>query len=210
MITFKLDNKQIHMPSSWEDLTFSQYIKIMEGQKDIPGIISVLTGIDVEVLRKAEIKGLDMVIQSIAFLNKPPKFDGVCSQVGKYKLPLNSKGEFNIQFESLAQFEDMRQAMRQVVSNDIKSHTLAYATYVSIYLQKIKDKEYNYDDALKMIPDVMQMPAHEVIIAGGFFFLKLLNSLHGTPTTSPTTPQNQKKNRPASTNSKKHSARSRR
>lgn len=207
MIEFKLNGKKLNFPSNWHDLTFAQYLGIMQNKSGTLGYISIFTGIDIDTLKKAKIEGLDMIIQSLSFLRDTPKFEGNTEQIGKYKLPLNSKGVFDVQLESLGQFEDMRAVMMSIPDKDLLAHTKAYVNYVAIYLQKIRDGEYNPDEAVKMMPEVMSMPAHEIIITGSFFFLKLLNLLTGTHPNSQNTPQKSKKSKPGSKNSVKSSGR---
>ena len=210
MIKFKLNGKELTLPSSWLDPNFAQYIGIMENKAGTIGAISIFTGVDIQTLKKAKIEGLDMVIKTLSFLNKPANFEANATQIGKYKLPLNSKGVFDVQFESLGQFEDMSIVMRNVPEKDIIAHTKAYANYAAIYLQKLRDGEYDDDKAKLMVPEVMEMPAHEVISAGSFFFLKLLNLLTGTTTNSQTTNPKLKKSKPVSQSSKKSSVPTRR
>jgi len=151
-----------------------------------------------------------MVIEALSFLKTPYTFDKGTPNVGKYKLPLNSKGEFNIQFESLAQFEDMRAAMIKTKDNDVIALVKSYAIFVAIYIQKIRDNEYSYDKAMAMIPEIYQMPAHEVITTGSFFFVKLLTLLTGTAPTSRKANTPRKKRKQVTRSSKKSSAITRR
>lgn len=210
MITFKLNGKTCKIPSSWLDLTFDQYIKVMESKGGTAEMIALFTGIDVEVIKKASFTGLDMVIESLSFLKTPYKFDKATPNVGKYKLPLNSKGEFNIQFESLAQFEDMRAVMIKTPDNDMVALVKSYAQFVSIYVQKLRDGEYDPDKAIAMISEVYKMPAHEVITTGSFFFVKLLTLLTGTATTSQKATTKKRKSKPVTRSSKKSLAITRR
>lgn len=210
MIPFKLNGKNLKIASSWHDLTFDQYVKVMESKGGTADMIALFTGIDVEVIKKANFTGLDTVIEALSFLKKPYQFDKSTPNVGKYKLPLNSKGEFNIQFETLAQFEDMRSAMIKTPDNDMVELVKSYAKFVAIYVQKISDGEYSYDKAIAMIPEIYQMPAHEVITAGSFFFVKLLTLLTGTAPTSQKATTNQKKKKQVTRSSKKSLAITRR
>lgn len=210
MIQFKLNDKPLILPSCWEDTTFQQYIEIMKGKASgLSEAISLFTGIDIESIRKAKFTVLDIVIQTLSFLNKTPDFKGKADKIGSYMLPLNSKGEYNIQFESLAQFEDMRKVIARIDGKNVVSITMSYAEFVSIYLQKIRDTEYNYDKSKAMIPEIMGMPAHEVIKAGSFFLIKLSNLLTGTTTICQTTSPVPRKKKLVSATSKKRSGRSR-
>lgn len=210
MITFKLNGKKIKIASSWGDLTFKQYLEIFTLTDDYRLLLGILTGIDIETIKNAIIIGFDQLIEAMSFVNTPFTIPEYSNTLGKYKLPVNSKGHFNVQFESLAQFEDMRAVIKTIPPNDIKAHTEAYARYAAIYLQKIRDGEYDPEKAKAMVEDVMEMPALEVLSAGSFFYVKLMSLLNGTTKTSQNTPQIQKKSKPVSRKSRKPSARSRR
>lgn len=203
MIKFKLNGKALEIPSSWDEVTFNQYKGILDGANDEKAVISLFTGIDGQTIKNAVIVGFSGLIKALSFLNAPANFPGVVNQCGKYKLPLNSKGVFDIQFESLGQFEDMRTLIKPI--KDIQGLTDAYPKFVAIYLQKIRDKEYDYDKAMQMVDEIKAMPAKEVIVLGGYFFVHINSLLNGTKASSPTTTQSRKKSKQALTNSKKHS-----
>ena len=205
MIKFKLGTKTVNVASSWDDLTLRQFLEVFKLDNDILKAISLCAGIDYEILKKSDIiVGLESLITAVQFLNKPCKYPEKTDRIGKYKLPLDSKGEFNPQFKRLDQFEDMRKAM---VFNDkgIVQVTEAYATYCAIYLQELRDGHYSYDSAMAMVEEVKDMPAKEVIPAGSFFLIKLLSLTNGISRISPSTSQNQKKSKPVLKNSKKRS-----
>lgn len=211
MIHFKINGKKVPMPSKWEDLTFNQYLQILNGSDDLLKLVSILSGVDYEIVKQCTVIGLESVIQAISFLNTPADIPGYTPKVGPYSLPGTKDGKFDIQFESLAQFEDMRQIMKAVPRNesrfDIIALTKAYAQFVSIYLQKIRDGKYDPEKAKSMIAEVEEMPALEVICAGSFFFLKLMSLSSGTQKASHPTNQTPKKSKQASKGSPKRSAR---
>lgn len=204
MIDFKLNGKNMNVASSWQDLTFNQYIKVYEPFKDTAEAIALCTGLDADVIRKSRISGFESVIKAISFLNTPCKFEVTITQCGPYKLPK----DFNIQFESLGQFEDMRQIMKVVDFKNPKDVALSYQKYVAIYLQAIRDGEYDPVKAIEMQEEVGKYPAHQVVVLGSFFLLKLTSLLNGTTKTSPSTPQSQKKSKQVSKSSAKRSGRS--
>lgn len=189
---FTLNKKQIEVTDSWEALTFAQYLRILKMGNDIVETISILTGLEYDYLKKANIKGIDKLLYCAQFLNKPPQFPDKPTHIGPYKLPLNSAGVFDIQFESLAQFEDMRQIMGKL-EEGVYPHTEAYAKYCALYVQKIRDKEYSGQKALEMVSEIMTYPASHIITAGGFFFVKLSILLNGTQSNSPNTAPHRKK-----------------
>lgn len=195
-MNFTLNKKKIEVTDSWDKMTFAQHLRVIRMQ-DIYDKISIITGIDKEMLKKAKIKGLNKILYAAKFLDDTPTFHvAKPTKIGAYKLPLNRQGIFDIQFESLEQFEDMYQVMSKLkpfpqegeacpdIIDRIYAHTEAYATYCALYLQKIRDGEYDGDKAMQMVPEVMNYPAGDVIGAGGFFFVSLQSLSTGTNPTS--------------------------
>lgn len=205
MIKFKINGSDIQVASSWDDLTFAQYLEILKPDNDMTSVICILTGFDRDYLNSAKIISLESLIAAANFLTQPPKYEPYYPQVGPYKLPYNNKEkQFDIRLESLGQFEDMRSAMAKI-DGDIIRHTKAYGRYVAIYLQKIIDGEYKPSRVPEVEQEVQSYKACEVIALGQFFFLKLLLLSSGTQKTSPLTNQNQKKSKSDSTTSKRSS-----
>lgn len=193
-----LNGKPIKITDSWDATNFAQYLRILKLKDDKIELISILTGLEYDYLKKAKITGFDKLLYKSQFINTPAIFPEKPTHIGKYKLPLNSLGVFDPQFESLAQFEDMRKLMPVQKDTDsdldkLYNHTEAYATYCALYVQKLRDGEYDGDEALKMIPEIMLMPASHIITAGSFFFIKLLSLLYGTTPNSQNMSPNQKK-----------------
>lgn len=199
MIKFKVNGKPVSIASSWDDLTMKQFLALSKPGNDTHAVLSILTGIDVDTFKKATIIGLEDVLIALNFSNTPAKFDVLPEKIGPFKLPINHKGQFNIQFESLGQFEDMRSDMKGVENTLQLSER--YPKFCARYLQKIRDGEYNPEKAEQMVEQVLEMPAKEVIVVGSFFYLKLMSLLNGTPSSSQSTPQNPKKSKPGSKSS---------
>mgnify|MGYP003428561396 CR=1 FL=1 len=208
MINFKLNGKTYSIPQKWEEVTFKQYLDIFELKDDTIQLVSIFTGLEYDYLKNAVIIGLDDILTALSFIYKMPEFPGSVSECGPFKIHNNSKGGFNIQHESLGQFEDMRAVMNKLPEKDIKAHTAAYAEYVAIYLQKIKDKEYSHLKAQQMVEEIYTYPAFQVITLGSFFFLKLKSFLNGLAKTFPNTVPNPKKSKQVTNGYKKRSARS--
>jgi hypothetical protein len=204
MIKFKLNGKTIQVATSWDELTFSQYLRVLQFKDDYLEVVSCLAGIDYEILKTSTINGLESIISSSSFMNTPPVFPGYVENVGPYKLP-GGNGKFNIQMESLAQIEDMRAILK--TCKDVQTITEAFPKFVAIYVQKIRDGEYSYSKAMDMEKEIQSMPAKEVIVTGSFFYVKLRSLLNGTAVTSPPTPQIPKKSKRVLKRSAKSSGR---
>lgn len=208
MIKFKINGSDIQVASMWEDLTFGQYLQVLNPTNDHTDYISIITGIPRETLLNAKIIGLEALIESASFLQKPWVHEMYYPQVGPYKLEGKGKDkQFDIRYESLAQFEDARATMAKIDNKDVVQFTKAYGKYVAIYLQKIRDGEYKNSKVEEMEAEVQNFRACEVIAVGQFFFLKLLRLLNGTPPTSPHMNRKLKKSKSVLTSSKRSSGR---
>lgn len=206
---FKLNGKFIDVATTWDDFTWRQYYRILVmGNDDVSEMVSILTNVPRETLATATILGLEKVLAVASSFKETPAWDGKCDQLGGKNLPKNKNGEFNIQFESLGQFEDMRAIMTTLT--DIKTLTAAHPRFCAIYLQKIRDGIYDPEKAREMAEEVKDYPAREVMAVGSFFYAKLRSLLSGTPPSSPSTPQSLKKTKRGSRPSTKSLGRTRR
>ncbi len=168
--------------SSWDDVTWGEYLSIVDKNLDTYALLSVLTGVDADTFRKAKITGADQLLAVIQFAKKPMEILKDLSKVGKYNLPMKG-GKFDVQFESLGQFEDLRTVMTTGIKTPedlLKSYTKA----VAIYIQKIKDGEYDGLKATDMEAEVLLLPCREVLTAGSFFIVKLLGLSNGIKASS--------------------------
>ena len=200
MINLKLNGKTLKVPASWEDVTFDQYIKYLRSDGNNLKVVSIFTEIPEDVLLnpKTEIVGFDNIITALDFLNDKPEFE-ITYKLGKYTIPKD------ITFESPAQYFDMKACM--INAADVISCTEKYADILAIYVQKIRDGAYDQEKAKAMVPDIMKMPAGEVLSAGSLFIVKLLNLSKNTPKTSLKQVTKSKKSRQGLTSSRKRSAR---
>lgn len=188
-----LNGKPINITDSWDKTTLSQYLRILKLNNDTVELISIITGLDYEYLKKAKIIGLEKLLYASRFIEIIPKLSENVEKIGGFKLPLNASGVFDVQFETLAQFEDMRTIMAETDVKEAYKLTESYAKYCAIYCQKLRDGEYDYDKAMKMVPEIHTYPSFEVIMAGSFFLTKLWSLLSGTLKASPSSVPAQKK-----------------
>lgn len=203
MITIKLNDKPISIPTSWPEVTFSQWLQIIKMEEGIFNILAIFTGIPAELLAKMTIIGADKIVSALSFTSRKPEMPGYVDSVGPYKLPTNHDGKFNIQYESLGQFEDARMIYKTMEGDKIVD---GYGKLVAIYLQKLRDGVYDSNKVTELELEIQSFPAIQVITAGSFFFLKLVSLSSGIPIVSLHTPQSQKKSKQASKNTSKRSA----
>lgn len=207
MIKIVINKKPIQFPTCWDDLTFKQYLATFHVERQVQAI-SLFTGIDEDILKKAQIPGVDVLVEATKFIWSAPNFKDKYEKIGPYPWPVNKKGIFDIQIESLGQFEDMRLIMNQKIEEAVETERVIrfvekYPKYIAIYLQKIRDKEYDHNKAMEMAEEIMSYPAGEVVTLGSFFILRLRSLLPGTGVASQTSPPIRKKSKAASKTSKK-------
>ena len=170
---FTVNGKPVQITDSWEKCKFRQYLSIIKVEND-KQLLSIITGIPYENIRNSKITGLENLLHAARFINSIPDVPKEPKKIGRFKLPLNSKGVFDIQFESLAQFEDMRMIMSKTNLQNPYELTESYGKYCALYVQKLRDGEYDGDKAMAMVDEIMDYPALDVVSAGGFFLTKLL------------------------------------
>jgi hypothetical protein len=214
MLKLTIGPHKVNLPTSWDELTFKQYVSFLTMKTDAE-LLAILTGLDADYLGKAVIVGLEDLLTAAAFINSPPNFKVAYDTIGPYKSPVNRKGQFDIRYESLGQYVDMKAIYNKMpgdvtATEKLKWNIEKYPQYIAIYLQKIRDGEYDHAKAMEMADEVSNYPAGEVQQLGGFFFLKLRSLLSGTPKTSPLTNQTPKKSKRVSKASRKSSGSTRR
>jgi hypothetical protein len=175
MITFKILNKKCNIPTTWADVTYSQYVYMLIPRTFVE-YIHLFSGIPLETLNGAQIKNVDKLSLALAFLSLPPDMTRT-ETVGAFVLPGMP------QFESLGQFEDLRNLVKKYPRKeraefdytDLETECELYLTACAIYFQKVQDGAYNPAKVEKVKDDLRNASAVEVLSNGAFFFAKGLN-----------------------------------
>lgn len=164
------------VPTMWEQVTFHQFVELAK-IGDVPSkIISLFTGVDHEVLRKAKIFNLDIVLSTLAFLQTPMKMT-VPKKLFHYDLP------DNLEFMSTAQYEDLKLAADKMSVKpedavlNMQKYPLMLATYCA--------EPYSWERAEKISKELWNAPCPEVIGGGNFIWAKLLELKTNTKLISP-------------------------
>lgn len=182
MITFKINGAKHKIPTTWDDVTYNQYIELLKAPNSLLHYIHIFTAIPIDTLQKAELKNLERIAISLSFLTIPPKPDGKpTSMVGPYPMPVD------VTIQSLGQFEDLRDLAKRLPPN---LHTLENQLVMAeltleacaIYVQKIKHSKYDYAKVKEVKEELKRYSCMEVTQTGTFFLAKPLNI--STPTTS--------------------------
>ena len=182
MIKIKVNgSKPYEIPTDWSDITYSQYITLLQVPSTLIHQIHLFTGIPLETLKDAEYKNLEKIAIALSFINLLPKAEEGPKDIGKYFVPKD------VTIESLGQFEDLRGVMNRKPEKLDVEGSLQWADMCleacSIYVQKLKDGKYDSSKVSGVKEELKSYPAMAIIQTGSFFFGKLLLTLQ--PTTSP-------------------------
>jgi hypothetical protein len=175
MITFKILDKKVPIPTSWRDVTYSQYVYMIVPRTFVE-YIHLFSGIPLETLNSAQIKNVDKLSLALSFLSLSPDLTRT-ETVGPFILPGMP------QFESLGQFEDLRNLVKKYPRKerkdfdytDLETECELYLTACAIYFQKVQDGSYNSSKVEKVKDELRSASAVEVLSNGAFFFAKGLN-----------------------------------
>lgn len=199
MIKAKVNGKAVNIPTSWEDVTFRQFIDLSFNSKDIYSRMGILLGIDPQIARKAKFQGLEGIIRVLAFLSQEAKLYEHPVKCGPYKFPQD------ITLESLEQFEVMNRLMKETAGKKPQDHIESLAIYAAIYCQGI-DGDFDEEKAMKLAKDFDAYPCLEVMSAGDFFMRKTLSLMLNLPMNSLRRATLKKKSKRGSKRSMKRSA----
>lgn len=178
MIPFKINGIRHQFPTCWQDVTYNQYIQLLQLPNSLLHYIHLFSGIPVETLQRSEFRNLEKIAIALAFLSMPPKYEGKPTpMVGPFVTPKD------VTIESLAQFEDLRGLIQRLPRKDIKEYEAQdhvavselYLEACAIYVQKIKDGKYDHTKVAAVKETLRNYSCIEIIQTGSFFFYRPLN-----------------------------------
>lgn len=168
-ITIVLNGVKVHreIPTSWDQVTYGQFLQLSECLDSPVKILTVFTGIQEDILSKAMITGLDSIIAVLGFLRtEAPQI--LPRTILGYQLPAD------VGLETLDQYTDLKDDLDK--SGDLKGIEALqkYTLYCAIYACRPKHGRYDWDLAEAMAPEFLNAPAPEVLAIGNFTLAKLI------------------------------------
>lgn len=176
-VTITLNKKEHHrdIPTSWDQVTFKDFLQLDDCGQDIIKVIALLTRIDYEQLKVAKIKNMDTVIATLGFLNKPmvpPDAQGIKTILG-YPLPKN------LEFEQVQMYLDLKNYVNEAQKLTPKEQLERYTLYVAVYACIHLKGKYDWKYAEELAPIFLNAPCTEVVAIGNFTLLRLIGlNLH--------------------------------
>jgi len=173
--TITLNGIQVkkEIPEDWSEVTFGQYLDLVEVQHNPSGCLAVFVGIAESTLQKVRIVGLDDVLHTLSFVQTPPT-----TQIPKeikvgdkaYKVPKD------LAFETTGQFQDAKAIVESFQPNGdnlSREDQLKYLDLVAVFaMPDYLDK--SVEEQKEFAQQFLNASCGEVLAVGNFTLLKLI------------------------------------
>jgi len=205
MEQFKLgtDKKVINMPSGWHDVPYYKGVQIFESELNDVEKLALLSDSNVDDIRNAtDTESIFYLMSAFTFLRQAPR--GLESPQIPNSINLNGNhiifphvihgDKFDLGNASVGQIKDMEMVLvnmgtefREDEEEENQDRPFTEMETIkmcppicAIYIQKIIDKEYDYEKAMKLSDEISQyLSFKEVLNIGYFFFKKLIDLSDG-------------------------------
>lgn len=169
-VTLTLNGVKVNknIPTSWEYVTFRQFLDLV-GKETDEEIISVLLGIDLETVKKARFTNLSMIKAMIQFTRGKLEYELPKSILGYTIRP-------NIEIEEIQRYADLESILKGF-GEDGKENMKQFPLMVTTYIVE----PYNFKDAENMAPAFLDAPALEVLAVANFIRTNIIVSKAITP-----------------------------
>jgi hypothetical protein len=157
------------IPTTWDQVSFRQFIETAKHGKDFNGVISVLTEVPLETLNKAKIKNFDVLLSCLAFMEKPVDQLMPSSICG---LPVPK----SLENEAAGRYGDLQGITKQFIQDDNIGNLHHYPLIVATYVTK---SPYDCKEAEILAEQIWNAPCGEVLAIGNFILLRLHASKNG-------------------------------
>ena len=174
MITVKIDEKVVKIPTGWREVSYRVYVTLATKGHDLIGSIAVLTGIDDATWRTARFtEGCDHIFQATKFLNQIPRPYKNPAKCGPFILGPN--------IETMAQLNAItEQCQISGNSKDMAVQLQCLANIAAIYCQGIGET-FDKEKALYVGQTIQDLPCEDVLGAGNYYMTKALSIVSKRP-----------------------------
>jgi hypothetical protein len=183
MIKAKVNGNPVEIETSWAELSFRKYLKLIEKgigaenfQVKQSDVLSVMLDLPTETVQKADFQGLDPVLKALGFLYTMPVVEEYPKKVGAFEIPKD------ITHHSVEQFETMEKYIAQAAGEqDMVNRVKPLAMYCAIYCQPLSGDAFDEEKAQFLSERIMDYPCEEVMSVGTFFTLKFVSTKRNLP-----------------------------
>lgn len=157
----------INLPTSWDQVTFRQFLKLDECGNDIVKVIALLTGIEYDTLLKAKIVDMDQVIAMLGFLNRPAQ-PFIPTSICGYPVPKD------LAFEEVQMFVDLKTYIAETKEKTGLEQLAQYPVYCAVYACSHRYGKYDFQLAENLSEVFFDAPCTEVLGIGNFTLARLI------------------------------------
>lgn len=175
----------IELPESWDEVSFSQFIKLQECDNVDLNAVSILTGVSKEDWAQSNDTSLYYYCMNKISTWIKSGLDDI-NEIETRKIRWMSKElEFgDIGENTVAQFEDVKILLGKYEelykTKPFDAMEMYYPLICSIYLQPKASKEkYDYSKAKELVSQIKELPAPMVIGVVNFFLMRYIVSVSG-------------------------------
>lgn len=178
-VAILINKQELHrdIPTSWDQVTFKDFIALDDCKQDIVKVIALFTRIDYDTLRTAKIKDMDNVIEKLGFLNKKPE-PMIPKTILGYTIPKD------LEFEQVQMYLDLKEYVKEAKELPPLIQLERYALYCAVFACIAKHGKYDWSLAEAMASEFLQAPCMEVLGIGNFTLMKLIGLNLNIKTTS--------------------------
>jgi len=171
------------IPTSWDQVTFKNFLEIDKCEQDVVKVIALFLGIDHDTLLKAKLVDMDKVIAVLGFLNSPAR-PVIPTSICGYPVPKD------LAFEEVQQFVDLKKYVSETKGLTGLEQLAKYPLYCAVYACKHRYGRYDFQLAERLQEVFFNAPCTEVLGIGNFTLLRLtgLNLNIAASSLPPSTP----------------------
>src|SRR5688572_16573404 len=116
MIPYLINGLSTQVPSSWDDLSFNQWAKLAKvTTNDKIKVAAIVLKMEEAEVRKSTLENVEQLYLDLEFIMEPCEMVTEPINVKEWDIPKD------ITFQSLGQFEDMRQTFNKALEHVVKT-----------------------------------------------------------------------------------------
>lgn len=160
------EKQDVNIPTSWGDVTYKQFLRIVNKPPDGFEIYAILLGLTVEQVKKFSIESMNRIVAMCEFLNTPLNMEGIDPDKTITIDGVIYTYKKDIGHEAIGVYEDWKAELKtreNATQYDLIPMTLAH------FLRPVGE-QYNYQLVEERSELFMNLPCTKAIALGNFFF----------------------------------------
>lgn len=170
MIPLIIEGRKVNLPTSWDEVTYAQYVELALMQNDLVGQVAYLIGMDRETLNSATFSdGLDHVFKNTKFLTKF-EIEEYPDKLGRFTPGRDIK--------TMWQLNEMTKVVETINTEDLRGILQSIPRIAAI---QVLEQPFDSEKAVYLAGELMKLPCTEVYSTGNYFFAKAMSLVYRKP-----------------------------